>query len=58
MLRIFRPDFLFGLGGFALGAAALLLTHGADANPPLPQGHTDLLTEAAATPSASHNRAS
>jgi len=60
MLRRFRPDLLFGLSGFALGAAALLLTHGADANPPHPVAHTDLLTQAAvsATPRSPHERAS
>ena len=51
MLRIFRPDLLCGLGGFALGAVALLLTHGLAASPPPPaHGHIDLLVEAQAAP--------
>ena len=45
MLRVLRPDLLCGLGGFVLGAAALLLTHGAAAAnaPPPPAPHTDIL---------------
>jgi hypothetical protein len=49
MLRMFRPDLLFGLGGFALGAAALLLMQGVEASPPPPARHSDLLTQAAPT---------
>ena len=60
MLRTFRPDLLFGLSGFALGATALLLTHGADASPPRAIANTDLLTQAAvpATPRGPHERES
>jgi len=48
MLRVLRPDLLCGLGGFVLGAAALLLTHGAAANAPPPAPpHTDILAQAA-----------
>jgi hypothetical protein len=46
MLRLFRPDLLCGLGGFALGAAALLLGHGVAASPPPPAQRTDILTQA------------
>lgn len=52
MLRVIRPDLLCGLGGFALGAAALLLTHGTAASaPPPPPERTDILSLAATTPS-------
>jgi hypothetical protein len=59
MLRIFRPDLLCGLGGFVLGATALLLTHGlAASSPPPARGHIDLLMEAqAAPPPQQHFRA-
>jgi len=52
MLRLFRPDLLCGLGGFALGAAALLLGHGATASPPPRAERTDILTQAQADPGA------
>jgi len=43
VLRRLTSDLLCGLGGFALGAGALLLAHGADANPPQPpRGGADL----------------
>ena len=59
MLRIFRPDLLCGLGGFVLGAAALLLTHGFTAGPlPRATRHVDVLVEAqAAPPPQQHFRA-
>lgn len=45
MLRLFRPDLLCGLGGFALGAAGLLLSHGAMAGPPPgPPAQSNILT--------------
>jgi len=51
MLRVLRPDLLCGLGGFVLGAAALLLTHGVAASaPPPPPAPTDILALAAAAP--------
>jgi hypothetical protein len=50
MLRLFRPDLLCGLGGFALGAAPLLLTHGAAASPPPPPPSTSILAQAQANP--------
>jgi hypothetical protein len=52
MLRLFRPDLLCGLGGFALGSAALLLSHGAAASPPPPPAQTNILpqTQAEQTP--------
>jgi hypothetical protein len=51
MLRVLRPDLLCGLGGFLLGAAALLLTHGAATSTPPPSPErTDILALAAATP--------
>jgi hypothetical protein len=51
MLRMLRPDLLCGLGGFVLGAAALLLTHGVAASAPPPAApRTDILTLAAAKP--------
>jgi len=47
MLRMLRPDLLCGLGGFALGAAALLLGQGAIAGTaPAPVAHTDILAAA------------
>ena len=50
MLRIIKPDLLCGLGGFALGAAALLWAHsGAMSKAVSPPVQTDLLNEAAAT---------
>jgi len=45
MLRLFRPDLLCGLGGFALGAAALLLSHGAAARPAPPVAQTTILSQ-------------
>ena len=50
MLRILRPDLLCGLGGFALGAAALLLIHPSAANP-VPSTRTDILALPGATAS-------
>jgi len=51
MLRVLRPDLLCGLGGFVLGAAALLLTHGIAASPPPPpSARTDILAMAATMP--------
>ena len=48
MLRMLRPDLLCGLGGFVLGTAALLLTHGAAARAPSPAPtHTDILAQTA-----------
>jgi hypothetical protein len=52
-----RPDLLCGLGGFALGAAALLLTHGAIAGaPPAPPAHTDILAASAPETAAERPR--
>ena len=55
MLRLLRPDLLCGLGGFALGAAALLLIH-PTAPTPAPAPRTDILALAANTPSSHHAR--
>ena len=52
MLRILKPDLLCGLGGFAMGAAALLLVHPAPASPP--PARTDILALAAVAPSPHH----
>jgi len=55
MLRIFRPDLICGLGGFALGAAALLLIH-PTAPSPAPAPRTDILALVAAAPPPHHAR--
>jgi len=55
MLRMLRPDLLCGLGGFILGATALLVVHSAPPRP-APPTRTDILTLAAAGSSAHHAR--
>ncbi len=55
MLRMFRPDLLCGLGGFGLGAVALLLVHSTAPNP-VPPARTDILALVAAGPSLPHAR--
>lgn len=46
MLRFSRPDIACGLGGFALGAAALLMSGGVHGRvPPLPRGDTNILEQ-------------
>lgn len=51
MLRIIKPDLLCGLGGFALGAVAILWANsGAMSQPAAPPTQTDLIREAAAAP--------
>jgi len=53
MLRILKPDLLCGLGGFALGAVAILWANsGAMSRPAAPPAQTDLLRETAAAPVA------
>ncbi len=54
MLRLFRPDLLCGLGGFALGSAALLLSHGAAASPPPLPAQTNILTQTHADQALRH----
>jgi hypothetical protein len=53
MLRLFRPDLLCGLGGFTLGSAALLLSHGAVASPP-PPAQTNILPQTQAEQAPRH----
>ncbi len=49
MLRFYRPDLACGLGGFALGAAALLMSPGVQGRvSPLPRGDTNILEQAQA----------
>lgn len=54
MLRLFRPDLLCGLGGFALGSAAFLLSHGAAASTPPPIAQTSILTQTQADQAPRH----
>jgi len=55
MLRILRPDLLCGLGGFVLGAVALLFMH-PTAPSPAPAPHTDILALVTAPPAPHHAR--
>ncbi len=55
MLRILRPDLLCGLGGFALGAVALLVIH-PTAPRPAPAPRTDILALVAGAPAPHHAR--
>jgi len=52
MLRLIRPDLLCGLGGFVLGAAALLVMH-LPADTPQPPVPADRFAMVAATPALS-----